>query len=622
MGKNSRTYSRGFARALLSISNPQRFIDEVAILLNHKAPLLKHWASENESALGDKIESILRKEVKDEWEFLFSAVSHTVDYTDGYVTGSDRTGRLLNNALRAPDAHTGKTPLEAHRTVHGEKIISLVDEIVEEVSSLYLSHKKKMIIICGGPRSGKSIILSEVRSQTHNDLGVMSTTLSRGTVTTALPMVVMDDADVDTAGAEAQIEKLYINNNAIVILVCRDIGKLGTVPRTCRAKIFRIPEHDKDSIIDILPTIPFGKYTLHRDSCKDIAITVIATGCVNRLSVCIDVSVYVVHSHLKIDTTLPCPLHTKDSTLIVLSPGIGEIRAAVSKTTMVPLLPLDATTERRIRKSIENRIIGQEKVIDQILPLLKSVATGLTDPDRPAGVLFFYGHSGVGKTATAVAISDVLFDGKLYKEDMNTFSEKHSVSRIIGAPPGYVGYSEPPAFIGFIDENQRGVILLDEIEKAHESVTDLIMEMMDTGFLRDASGNRHDTRGFMIIMTSNATLGKKQKVGGFSGDEADQSEPEKLALSGVFKKEFIGRIDTICRFSKIKDSSLDLISKLLLNRLLERMKLIEIEFKVSDSLIQEVSAKHCSQTGVRGMRNYVETEVKNKIVMEHGGKLR
>jgi hypothetical protein len=610
MGNKDRSYSAGFTQALLSVGNPEKFVDEVAKLLGPKGVVVRDWA-EGVDNLGSAVSEIIEKGVRDEWEFLFSISNPKSPFRNGVGKSEGE-----KPTVPAPGVFHVKKNKPFTFRVKGKTMVRLVDEILSELISLSLSSTRRVVVLYGGPRSGKSIILSEVCRRLWNEIGVETVDIGKGNnpkpTSNSRTVHYMDDADVELSnqigGGTTCVSRFFKVNHVILFLTCRDIGKLESIMTTCDPILFEIEEHTPEDIVEIVSSMDMAGYALSRETCEKVVQMVTAAGCTNKLPAVIDTAIKLLYPTIRQDFD-----HSSIRKSLVSLTFEEGIREAVSSVTGVKFEQYSNSTRREISKRLRESIIGQDNIIDQILPVVLSISAGLTDPSKPSGVLFFYGPTGVGKTEMARALAKVVFDGKIHKEDMNTFSERHSVARLIGAPPGYVGYAEPPEFLKFIDTTSRGVLLLDEIEKAHETVMDLIMELMDTGFLRDASGIQHDARGFMIIMTSNISFGKAKSITGFDTSTC-VDYLEEVSLSGQFKKEFLGRIDKVCRFNDISTDVLEEISMLLIKRLLERLKLVGIEATIDDSIVSEVASQYDKKTGVRSMRNFVETTIKNRIL--------
>ena len=250
------------------------------------------------------------------------------------------------------------------------------------------------------------------------------------------------------------------------------------------------------------------------------------------------------------------------ATPVVTEEDISEV---ISMWTGIPVARIASEESARLLKmeeSIKGRVIGQDEAIESVARAVRRARAGLKDPRRPIGVFLFCGPTGVGKTELARALAEFMFDSQdnMIKLDMSEFSEKHTVSRLVGAPPGYVGYDDGGQLTDTVRRKSYCLILLDEIEKAHPEVFNLLLQIFDEGRLADAKGRKVDFRNTIIIMTSNvgSDLIKRGLGIGFSvtSEEAKSTEDryqrmkDKVLgeLKNVFKPEFLNRIDSTVVF--------------------------------------------------------------------------
>ena len=269
-----------------------------------------------------------------------------------------------------------------------------------------------------------------------------------------------------------------------------------------------------------------------------------------------------------------------------------------SKMTGIPLDQLsDATdtgtnlveTEHKIKESV----YGQDDVIDKVMEKVYVAKAGLSMPDKPTGVFLFLGPTGTGKTEVAKQLSENL-SMKLLRYDMSEYQEKHSVARFVGAPPGYVGYEDSNLSGGLlvrdIDRNPNCIILFDEIEKAHPDVTNVLLQLMDEGYVTGSNGKRADARNAIIIMTSNlgSEAGEKNSIG--FGSLERTGEDEK-AMKEFFRPEFRNRIDGICKFSKLDDLTKRKIVAKFIAELETQLRSKNIRLRVEESAIDILMSK-------------------------------
>ncbi|MFA9398809.1 MAG: ATP-dependent Clp protease ATP-binding subunit [Clostridiaceae bacterium] len=311
--------------------------------------------------------------------------------------------------------------------------------------------------------------------------------------------------------------------------------------------------------------------------------------------------------------------------------GEAQIAAVVSKWTKIPVEKLTEKESDRLlhlEEILHKRVVGQEEAVKSIARAVRRARVGLKDPKRPIGSFIFLGPTGVGKTELSKALSEAMFgDEKLMiRIDMSEYMEKHSVSRLIGSPPGYVGFDEGGQLTEKIRRNPYSVLLFDEIEKAHPDVFNILLQILEDGRLTDGKGKVVDFKNTIIIMTSNvgASTIKKQKSLGFSTREQEnESEYEKMKdtimeeLKHSFKPEFLNRIDDIIVFRQLEEKDLKDIVRLMLFEVSKRLKQqdIIIEF---DELAEDLLTKDGFDIayGARQLRRTITKIVEDKLSEE------
>ncbi len=261
-----------------------------------------------------------------------------------------------------------------------------------------------------------------------------------------------------------------------------------------------------------------------------------------------------------------------EAQLLPLEVGEREVAEVVSRATGVPVSKmLGAERERLlgIADSLRSRVVNQDEAIDAVSAAVMRSRTGMGDPDRPSGCFMFLGPTGVGKTELAKSLAEFLFDSErhLVRIDMSEYMEKHAVARLIGAPPGYVGYDEGGQLTEVVRRKPYCVVLFDEIEKAHPEVFNVLLQTMDDGRLTDGQGRTVDFRNTVLIMTSN--VGSS-----FIGDEVDDDAREKVmdAVRAQFRPEFLNRLDETVIFNSLDGSALSKVAALQLDRLVARLE--------------------------------------------------
>lgn len=272
-----------------------------------------------------------------------------------------------------------------------------------------------------------------------------------------------------------------------------------------------------------------------------------------------------------------------------------------------------------IEDKLKDKIIGQDEAVAALAQAIKRSRVQISPRRRPASFIFV-GPTGVGKTELVKVLSQELFDTPetLIRLDMSEFMERHSVSKIIGSPPGYVGYDEAGQVTEKVRRRPYSVLLFDEIEKAHPDVLNILLQILDEGKLTDAHGRAVDFSNTVIVMTSNAGSDKRENALGFAKSEED-AEREKVmkALSEFLRPEFIARVDEILVFRTLTKDNFVSIAKLMLSEYIDTLKEKGIEFKFDDKACEYLADKSCNgRSGARDLRNLIRKEVEDKITGE------
>jgi ATP-dependent Clp protease ATP-binding subunit ClpC len=272
--------------------------------------------------------------------------------------------------------------------------------------------------------------------------------------------------------------------------------------------------------------------------------------------------------------------------------GVEDIAEVVSRATGVPVSQLTEEEMQRLlhlERHLHERVVGQDEAVEVVAEAVRRSRVGLGDPNRPIGSFLFLGPTGVGKTELARALATALFgsENRLVRLDMSEFQERHTVSRLVGAPPGYVGYEEAGQLTEAVRRRPYSVILLDEIEKAHPDVFNTLLQVLDDGRLTDSQGRTVDFKNTVLIMTSNLgselIVGRREPLGfGSSSRARDDGLRDQLMrrLRDSFRPEFLNRIDEIVVFRQLEADQLRQITDLLLEETRRRMRAqdIEVEF--------------------------------------------
>lgn len=293
----------------------------------------------------------------------------------------------------------------------------------------------------------------------------------------------------------------------------------------------------------------------------------------------------------------------------VTEDDIAEVIAAWTKIPVGRLLQADSDRLLNLEKELSSRVIGQHDAIEAVSNAIRRARAGISDPNRPTGTFLFLGPTGVGKTELAKALADFLFDDEhaMVRIDMSEYGEKFSVSRLVGAPPGYVGYEEGGQLTEAVRRRPYSVLLLDEVEKAHIEVFDLLLQVFDDGRLTDGQGRTVDFTNTIIVMTSN--LGS-QFLMDTSLDEKSRKAGVMEAVHKAFKPEFLNRIDDILVFNPLSSREISLIMTLLIadlqKRLADRRIVIDVEESAKNWLAEH---GYDPAFGARPMRRLIQREV-------------
>jgi ATP-dependent Clp protease ATP-binding subunit ClpB len=296
-----------------------------------------------------------------------------------------------------------------------------------------------------------------------------------------------------------------------------------------------------------------------------------------------------------------------------------DVAEVVARWTSIPVAKLmEGEVEKLVRmeEGLHRRVVGQDEAVEAVSDAIRRARSGLSDPNRPVGSFMFLGPTGVGKTELARALAEFLFDDEraIVRIDMSEYMERHAVSRLVGAPPGYVGYEEGGQLTEAIRRRPYSVVLLDEIEKAHPDVFNMLLQILDDGRLTDSQGRTVDFRNTVIIMTSN--LGSQWML---SLDESEESIHDKVmeAVRAHFKPEFLNRVDEIIVFHRLRKEDLARIVEIQLGRLRERLQERGIELMVSDEAKDYLASKGYDPSyGARPLKRLIQKEIENELALK------
>jgi len=300
--------------------------------------------------------------------------------------------------------------------------------------------------------------------------------------------------------------------------------------------------------------------------------------------------------------------------------GAEEIAEVVSRATGIPvskMLQGERDKLLHMEDKLHSRVVGQDEAVRVVSDAIRRSRAGLSDPNRPLGSFLFLGPTGVGKTELCKTLAEYLFDSAdhMIRIDMSEFMEKHSVARLIGAPPGYVGYEEGGYLTEAVRRKPYSVILMDEVEKAHPDVFNVLLQVLDDGRLTDGQGRTVDFRNTVIVMTSNLGSQMIQQMAG------DDYQVIKLAVLGevksYFRPEFINRIDEVVVFHALDEKHIASIARIQLHALEARLAQMEMKLEISDAALAEIAKAGFDPVyGARPLKRAIQSELENPLARE------
>ncbi|WP_051741549.1 AAA family ATPase [Kitasatospora sp. MBT66] len=300
----------------------------------------------------------------------------------------------------------------------------------------------------------------------------------------------------------------------------------------------------------------------------------------------------------------------------VVAVTADDIAQVLSGRTGIPVAELNATERERLlrlEEHLHEKVIGQDRAVTAVAQAVRRGRAGMGDPDRPTGSFLFLGPTGVGKTELAKALAALLFGDpdRMIRFDMSEFQEKHTVSRLVGSPPGYVGYDEAGQLTEAVRRKPYSVLLFDEVEKAHPDVFNLLLQVLDDGRLTDAQGRTVDFRNTVLIMTSN--IGS-QRILDHAGDVDEIRDDLMRDLRSQFRPEFLNRIDEVIVFHALTRKDLLQVVDLLLDRTRRRLKAQDVDLEVTDEAKELlVNLGYQPAFGARPLRRTIQQELDNRI---------
>ncbi len=309
--------------------------------------------------------------------------------------------------------------------------------------------------------------------------------------------------------------------------------------------------------------------------------------------------------------------------------GLEDIAQVAALLTGIPMAQMtedEAVRLAHLEEELHRRVVGQEEAVRAVAKAIRRGRVGLKDPNRPVGSFLFLGPTGVGKTELAKALAQGVFgeEKSLIRLDMSEYMERHSVSKLVGSPPGYVGYEEAGQLTEKVRRRPYCVLLFDEIEKAHPDVFNLLLQVLDDGILTDSQGRRVDFKNTIIIMTSNVGASQLQNkrplgFGGAQGEEEDRQMKKELLtqLKKAFRPEFLGRIDDTIVFTRLQKDEIRQIAARLMDQVVERLRPAGLEASYDDALLDHLAESGFDPDyGARPLRRAIQSHIEDLAAME------
>ncbi|MBP5649278.1 MAG: ATP-dependent Clp protease ATP-binding subunit [Clostridia bacterium] len=305
--------------------------------------------------------------------------------------------------------------------------------------------------------------------------------------------------------------------------------------------------------------------------------------------------------------------------------GAEDVAEVVARWTKIPVTRLTETELQRLNnleEILHNRVIGQDEAVASVSKAIRRARAGLHDPSRPIGTFLFLGPTGVGKTELTKAVAEAMFDSEsnIVRIDMSEYMEAHSVSKLIGSPPGYVGFDDGGQLTEQVRRKPYTVVLFDEIEKAHPDVYNLLLQLLDEGRLTDSKGRLVNFKNTIIIMTSNVGISdlKKQNTIGFGNSDGSSAKSDKevlqAALKRQFKPEFLNRIDVICYFNRLGETEIRKIADLLLKKVVKKLEPKHISVRLTPKIVDYVIKNgYDPEFGARPLRRIIEQTIEDTL---------